>query len=86
MSDLDRRNERQLEESHRAEEERREEEAADLDRDVGGVAPELEEPLFCKCGDGPAHPWEPGESCPPERAVPFVADVWPLDDDPPDPL
>lgn len=28
----------------------------------------MTEPLMCEC-KSPAHPWEPGESCPPERVV-----------------
>ncbi len=58
----------------------------ELDRQAGGVAPELEAPLMCECDNKLPHPWEPGEWCPPERVVPFVPDEWPFPDDPPDPL
>jgi hypothetical protein len=26
--------------------------------------------MLCGCGNKPAHPWEPGEWCPPERVIP----------------
>lgn len=63
------------------------EEQPDLDRDVGGVAPELEEEAIAcgLCGAAKSDPHEPCSSCG-KLDRPPKTDEWPFDDDPPDPL
>lgn len=58
----------------------------DLNRQAGGVAPELEDDVACGlCGCAKGKPHDVCPSCG-KLDRPPSTDEWPFDDDPPDPL